>query len=64
MASHVSSKSLENEAYLKMFQLSGAKFTFLNEFLSFDYNTDLYENLTEKEKENVFKMLSFPYQPL
>ena len=64
VASELSPRVTENEAYLRMFQLSGSRFYFLSEFLSFDYRTELYSPLTVKEKYDLFQILSLPYYPL
>ena len=45
VVSNISSTALENEGYLRLFQKSGLRFYFLNEFLSFDYRTELYAPL-------------------
>ena len=62
--SHFSEGMMENEACLRMFQLSGSRFYFLSEFLSFDYRTELYSPLSSEEKYNLFQILSQPYNQL
>ena len=61
IAFHLSSKTSENEAYLRLLQQSGSRFLFLNQFLSFDHETDFYCSLNAEQKYNLYHTLTVPY---
>lgn len=54
----------DNHLKLILIQLSGQRKSYITQPLSFDFESDFYEEHSEKEKSGILHLMSYPYEQL